>query len=291
MATREEREVLANRLDELGAGGAAGTARGANRLLNTQISDLGVTNVTPRGKSGGSKNLITNRAVQTGGAGDGVKRNRSTTHFEQPTDGSPGTLKRFRESAAKIGADDPSLSNVQALSKSRRRTTTPSDTSLSPTGGTTRLVKPKAESLGRFTDQGEFTQDGVKLRGRQKKSVSPFSEQGIGQLFGSAADLAKLFSSKEFQQRKAQGVQAAAGIKGRRADTKAKTERIKALSGVLEDLSASGGDNEGLMARIQEQIQGLISGDGGGGASSEVVAKLADQFDDDQIKTILGIIR
>jgi hypothetical protein len=129
---------------------------------------------------------------------------------------------------------------------------------------------------------GEFTKG---------KGASVFSERGINELFGSAADLAKLFTSKEFQSRKAKGIQQAAGAKGRRVDAKAKTERIKALSGVLEDLSASGGDNEGLMASIQEQIQNLISGNNGDGMSGEVLGKLASQFEPDQVKTILGIMQ
>jgi len=146
---------------------------------------------------------------------------------------------------------------------------------------------------GGFTDQGSFKKGGKTLReiSKQGKKVSPFSEQGIEQLFGSAADLAKLFTSKEFQSRKAKGIQSAAGVKGRRADTKAKTEKIKALSGVLEDLSASGGDNEGLMANVQEQIQNLISGNDGSGPSGEVLGKLASQFEPDQVKTILGILQ
>jgi hypothetical protein len=268
---------------------------GTNRI---QTSDLGSKPLTRMGASGDGKNTITARGVQTGGAGDGMKQGRSTTHFSQPTGGGADTLKRFRESAKTKPLDDPTLSNVQALERSRGAIPTGNLKAVSGKkkvsdliGGTNRLVGTKPSNV---TDLGEFKKGGKTLRelsGAKRKSVSPFSEQGINQLFGSAADLAKLFSSKEFQSRKAKGIQQAAGAKGRRVDAKAKTEKIKALSGILEDLSASGGDNEGLMASVQEQIQRLISGGDGDGMSGEIIGKLASQFEPDQVKTILGIMR
>lgn len=297
---------------------------GTNRV---QTADLGSQPLTRIGASGDRKNLVTSRAIQTGGAGDGVGRTvgRSTLGFEQPQGGTPGTLKRFRESAKGLTPDDPSLTNIQALSRVRGEQVRPvsaRDSRLKPIGGTDRTVRPQEpvngsglrRGEGRLTSisveeqdarvgpklrsgrfaKGGFTDIGTFKRGAGKKTLREEAIEGkkdIGSLFGNAAELAKLFSSKEFQSRKAKGIQAAAGVKGRRADTKAKTERIKALSGVLEDLSATGGDNETLISRIQEQIQNLIAGDGGGGVSSDVVGQLAGKFDDDQIKTILGIIR
>lgn len=300
---------------------------GTNRV---QTADLGSQPLTRVGASGGGKNLTTQRAIQTGGAGDGVKRavltgvkeavdpfvkagrgidrarrgsrfpdlgGRSTTG-RGATGIDPDVRKRFIESPGFFAGDQPTKPTAQIIAE-RERTETGRVVGVEPPkpvkiGGTTRLAKEDVSIGGRgsFTDIGEFKKGGKTLRelAGAKRGADIFSEKGISELFGSAADLAKLFTSKEFQQRKALGIQSAAGVKGRRADTKAKTERIKALSGVLEDLSLSGGDNEGLMARIQEQIQSLISGDGGG-ASSEVIGKLAGQFDDDQIKTILGIIR
>lgn len=266
---------------------------GTNRV---QTADIGSKPLTRIGASGDGKNAITERSIQTGGAGDGMKRNRSTTHFEPRSIGGADTLERFRRSGSALKPDDPTKSNIQIkaerLSGAAKGLVTKEAGGLRPAGGTNRLV-PKIGQGGSFTDQGSFKKGGKTLReiSKQGKRVSPFSEKGIEELFGSAADLAKLFTSKEFQSRKAKGIQSAAGVKGRRADTKAKTDKIKALSGVLEDLSTSGGDNEGLMASVQEQIQNLISGNDGSGPSGEVLGKLASQFEPDQVKTILGILQ
>ena len=269
-------------------------AGGADRV---QTIDLGSNPATQRGKSGAKKNgNVTSRSVQTGGAGDGVKRQRgrSTTHFEQPTAGTGATRRKFRESAGFFAGDEPTKPTTQILAERKASGAGIKPPSPVKTGGTVRPPvsdKQKATSLSRITDQGEFKKGGKTLSElAAKRGAGVFTEQGINELFGSAADLAKLFSSREFQERKAKGIQSAAGVKGRRADAKAKTDRITALSGVLEDLSATGGDNEALIGRIQEQIQNLISG-GGGGATPELVAKLSDKFDDEQIKTILGIIQ
>lgn len=275
-------------------------AGGTSRI---QTADLGGQPITRIGASGDGKNFTTERAIQTGGAGDGVRRQRgrSAIAFEQRSDIDPGIRERFRESPGFFAGDQPTKPTAQIL-REKTQARVGEIAKVKPTGplkvgGTARPAitdKQKATRLSTFTDIGEFEKGGKTLRelAGDKKGAGVFTEQGIGELFGSAADLAKLFASKEFQQRKSKGIQSAAGVKGRRADVKAKTERIKALSGVLEDLSATGGDNEGLIGRIQEQIQNLISGGGdGGGATPEVLGKLAEQFDNEQIKTILGIIR
>ncbi len=257
---------------------AFGTTRERQKLF-----DMGPDPLTRIGASGSRKNGgMTRKATQTGGAGDGVRQTRSTTHFEQPNTGSPATLERFRESARGLLPDDPKLTNIEARARAKKQTLPVKGVQSIPekVGGTTRV--------GRKARGGNITHA---ASGVPSKKAGVFTEKGINEIFGSAADLAKLFASKEFQQRKARGIQSAMGVKGRRADAKAKTDRITALSGVLEDLSVSGGDNESLMSRIQDQIQNLITGGDGSGVSTEVITKLSSKFSDEQIKTILGIIR
>jgi hypothetical protein len=260
-----------------------------------QTADLGSQPITAIGSSGNSKNLITKKSVQTGGAGDGV--GRSTTHFSQPTGGAQGTLKRFRESAAAIGPEDITKSTKQiraerATSELGGVKAVESGTlkSKEVAGGTSRGISVGGK--GSFTDLGKFKKGGKTLReisqAGGQQGASPFSQKGIGQLFGSAAELAKLFSSKEFQQRKARGIQGGAAAKGKRADVKAKADKAKALGTLREQISTSDPENP-IIARIDEIIQGEILGDGG--ADIEMVGRLAGQFDNDQIKTILGIIR
>ncbi len=306
MANERDRTDLINKLRGTGRGDLVNKLQEAsNQLRDTagadkvQTADLGGRIGTARGKSGARKNLITQRAIQTGGAGDGVKRQRgrSTLEFEQRDTIGPDIRKRFRESPGFFAGEQVTKSTTQIL-REKEQAGVGELAGVRPPqkmGGTTRPAitdKQKATSLSSFTDIGKFKKGGKTLRElADKKGAGVFTERGISELFGSAADLAKLFASPEFQQRKARGIQVAAGAKGRRADVKARSDQITALSGVLEDLSVSGGDNEALINRIQEQIQSLIAGGDGGGITPGLVGKLAQQFDDNQIKTILGIIR
>jgi hypothetical protein len=323
MATKDERGALANRLDELGASGAAGMARGANRILDTQLSDMGVKNVTPQGKSGGSKSgAMTKKAVQTGGAGDGVSRRRSATGATgSGTSSNRATVVPrgktpmgegplgFAFNAMKQGKESGRTSARQAT-----RRTGPGYVTDAQTDITSKETIANAQKGMKGIHVPKFVRDknvqdaqpttpvktgGTKRKGHVTihhsrpggagKPVSPFSEKGINQIFGSAAELAKLFSSKEFQSRKAKGIQNSAAVKGRQADVKAKTEQLKAYGSVRSQLAESDPENP-LIAKIDEIIQADLMGDGGG-PNPEMLGKLADKFDNEQIKTILGIIQ
>jgi hypothetical protein len=156
---------------------------------------------------------------------------------------------------------------------------------VTPTGGTDRPTGKIQRKTGTFTDTGSFR----KTKGG--KTLSEGAGGGSRGLFGSAAALAKLFTSKEFQERKAKGIQASASRKGARADAKAKNEKIKALSGVFKNLSETPGENEGLMEKVSTQIQALIAGDEEGGVSGEMLSKFADDgFDAKQVTSILRIM-
>jgi hypothetical protein len=97
-------------------------------------------------------------------------------------------------------------------------------------------------------------------RGGRAKGSDIFTEKGIQSLFGSAADLAKIFASKEFQQRKAAGIRRGQAGKVRAADTKAKTDQIKAESGLLKDLVESGAD-ESLISLVQDRLRSRFESD------------------------------
>jgi hypothetical protein len=137
-------------------------------------------------------------------------------------------------------------------------------------------------SKGGFTDLGEFKKGGKTLR-----ELSG-SKKGLG-LFGSAAQLAKIFASKEFQQRKAKGIQAAAGIKGRRADVKQQTEQMKVYSTIRSKIAETDPDSP-----IIEQIDDLIAGGLGIGsqdADMQLQGQLAQKFDNDTVAQIWEIIK
>ncbi len=175
-------------------------------------------------------------------SGIGPKRSRGKgvgTVFEEriPSDITRKSLpKEVDKKLIKAGIDPKTAGSL--LKRSR-----------TPTSADLKALKP-GESIGNFS----IAQAPVGGVQRGKKGPSVFSQKGIESLFGSAADLAKLFASKEFQERKASGIRAGAGLKAKRADTKAKTEQIKAESGLLKDLVESGAD-ESLIKLVQDRLR------------------------------------
>ncbi len=167
----------------------------------------------------------------------------------------------------------------------------------------TTFVGPKTKA-GRFTGGGGgFADIGTFKRGGAKKTLREeaqakgvpadiFSEAGIKDLFGSTAELARLFSSKEFQARKAKGIRAGATAKGKQADVKAKSERIKALTGVLEQLPL---DIEGETSTLRSKLEGELERLSLGGAASQgnpqirLAARLKKSgLSDEEISDIIG---
>ncbi len=188
-------------------------------------------------------------------------------------DVSPESSRKFRESPEFFQKEEVELSTPELLAK---RTAEPvkADVGVKPVTGAVRVKEAKAVpkfgdvtklkrgesignvSIGRETASEEAQRKfGVKPKGK----ASVFSAEGIRSLFGSAADLAKVFASTEFQERKAKGLQAGAGAKGLRADAKAKTEKIKALGSVRSQIAESDLESP-LLQKIDAQIQSLITG-------------------------------
>ncbi len=92
-----------------------------------------------------------------------------------------------------------------------------------------------------------------------RKRTQPFGTVAdINQVFGSAAELAKIFTSKEFQERKAKGIRAGAALAGSRADEKALVDRMKAEASVIKDLTEAGVEEDalkGILERLQSRFK------------------------------------
>jgi hypothetical protein len=258
-------------------------ANGTNRqILGLKRKDRSVR----IGEGDFENNLITEKANQTGTAR--FLGGRTTLRREEIE---PDLRERFRETP-EFFAPEEVEKPTSRLVEERERKRIAGEIGVRPVGaGVTRARPPveefaegdvarrdltklkRGEKIGRLTIGRETAEEEAlrKFGIGRKGEPSVFSEEGIRRLFGSAAELAKVFASPEFQERKAKGIQAATAAKGRQADIKARNERIKALGDLRKSLIESG-EEEGsaMLENIDKQLQGVILGRQGSDTSQRI---------------------
>ena len=215
-----------------------------------------------------TRNLVRQRGVDAGEVTGGSNRNRgrSTLEFSQRGPVAPSTRKRFREAPEFFAGEDIAKPTEQ-LFREKRQAGVGEIAGVKPVGrvkvgGTARpsvADKQKATRLSTFTDIGEFEKGGKTLRelATAKKGAGVFTEKGIRELFGSAADLAKMFASPEFQKKQRQARTTRIRSKSRLAELKSIDSSIKALSGALAGTEISG--DEGLKSTLSQQLADAVS--------------------------------
>lgn len=261
---------------------ANGTNRKRKQILGLQNKDRSVR----MGEGNFQNNLITEKATQTGTARFG---GTSTTEFEQRTTINPEITRRFKESPGFFAGEDVTKPSAQ-LFKERKQKQLAKEVRVKPVG--TVRARPtfaqrakeqgdvqfqdlsklkRGESIGNITIGRETAAEEAQRKfGVKRKGTSNiFSQQGIRALFGGAADLAKIFASSQFQQRKARGIRSATARKTRAADSKAINEKIKALGDLRSQLIDAGGESD-LIGKIDAQLQRII----GGQDQSDTVQKI-----------------
>jgi hypothetical protein len=264
---------------------ANGTSRNRKQILGLKRKDKSVR----IGEGEFQNDLVTDKSTQTGT--NRFLGGQSTLEFEQRDTVSPDVKRRFRESPEFFAGEDIEKPTSQ-LFEERKRKQQVSDVGVKPVGTrrpTTFAQKAveqgdvsagrdlnklkRGESIGNFAIGRETAAEEAERKFGVKRGGKPsvFSEQGIRELFGSAADLAKVFASPEFQERKARGIQAAAGRKGRQADIKARNEKIKTLGDLRQSLIESG-EEEGstMLQKIDAQLQSVIQGSSGSDVSQKI---------------------
>jgi hypothetical protein len=217
----------------------------------------------------------------------------------------------------KIGGDTTSVTRVGAQGRSPRgkdaealkKTVTPFEAL--EKGGQSKLMQArlnrfsKAGSGEKFKGGGSFSISGTTRAQESRlgsggeayggsargagKAPSPFSQKGMEAFFGNMESLASKILSPEYQKQVASARTAATTRKGKLADTKAKTDRMKAYGSMIKDLSESGG-NEDVIKMLESKIttEGIEE-------DIDPMAKFASQLAEmglprEQISQIAGII-
>jgi hypothetical protein len=188
----------------------------------------------------------TRKEVLATGAAEGVELKTPSITGKTPRQLPAGT---GREQAQRV---------TKGLKFKQKDITTPF--SALTTEGQTKLERARLGALGKVKP-GEFIDSNFQIAaqpagGTQRKGKQPgiFTQAGTEAFFQSAGDLAQKFLSPEFQKQLATQRTAASTRKGARADSKAKTDRIKALTGVLSSVQEGGGDPE-----LEESLRTKLS--------------------------------
>jgi len=297
MATKEERGVLANRLDALGAPGAAGLARGASKLIDAPSVAI------PIGASGGSgtanrstkQQAVTtqldkrgsNRANRSGGvAGSGTGGNRANlinTGRTEVGTGVFGGIERAALNKVKSRRGVGPTGNLKAVDTSKPKVASASGTVrnkdvINPVvRGQLDVLNPPTKSLiggGRkpplHKGQGTLREvsgevEARKKRGEKRTGRGGFTDTGTfrrtndGKTLREEANAPGLFkSTRDIIAGNIKANKASAQAKGARADAKAINAQRKSLGDLFESISATEPDSP-LLDTIKAKLLALDS--------------------------------
>jgi hypothetical protein len=281
---------------------ANGTNR-RNRVLGIERED----DVVRRGEQV-NQNLITDKGIQTGttkflsavrgGAREAVSMvgrakvgggridlgGRPTARFtDVDTRIEPEITRRFKESPEFFEAEEVGKP-TERLVRERKAKKATQAVGVKPVGvDRKREGKAITEqlSLGEGTRGGGFVDIGTFRRTEGGKTLREELEQPSG--FKSTAEILKSISRTSA---------ASAQAKGRQADVKAKTERLKAIGGVIGQLQEFPDENAAVLETLRKQFVDVLSG-AGDQAASQTDTGLAARFkeagfSDEEIKEIFG---
>jgi len=283
MATKKERGVLANRLDALGAPGAAGLARGASKLIDAPSVAI------PIGASGGfgtdnrstKQQAVTtqldkrgsNRANRSGGvAGSGTRGTRAELIHTGKTPvgtGIFGGIERAALSGVKARRGKGATGDIPAADTSKPSVvgggTVRGKSVINPVvRGQLDVLNPPKESLisgGRkaphVPGQSTFSVTDRKTKGGKGGFVDTgaFRRKEGGPTLREEANAPGLFkSTKDIIASNIKANKASAVARGARADLKAANAKRKSLGDLYESISTTDPTNP-ILAEIQKQLQ------------------------------------
>jgi hypothetical protein len=110
--------------------------------------------------------------------------------------------------------------------------------------------------------EGRLGKGGANFGGQRggAKKPSVFSQKGMESFFGNMGSLAETILSPEYQKQVRDERNAATSRAGRLADTKARTDKMKAYASMIKDISEADPDSPAIPT-LQEQLQKMTSGD------------------------------
>jgi hypothetical protein len=221
----------------------------------------------------------TKRAFESGAATEGMKGFKTPREVETRTKAEIKKSEDLKKTVTPFSALEKGGQSKLMQQRLNRFSKAGSGSGNFSISSTTRAQESRLGSKGEAF--------GGSARGSQK--ASPFSQKGMESFFGNMENLANKILSPEYQKQVASARTAATTRKGKLADSKAKTERMKAYGSMIKDLSESGG-NESVIKMLENKITTE-------GAEEDIdpMAKFASQLSEmglprEQISQIAGII-